>query len=161
MPDQGLILLFLFFAAIGYIRWKLAKEAEKNKTQGRPRRTFTPAPVPAAFPEAAPATRPLREAEAPDKAGQGGALPGPGSLAPPSREQAAPERTHFDDMGGFTDNASWREQADKERESALLVSRNARRAAVIPNLSRESLVQAVVTREILTRPARGRRRRAF
>jgi len=64
-------------------------------------------------------------------------------------------------MGGFTDNASWREQADKERESALLVSRNARRAAVIPNLSRESLVQAVVTREILTRPARGRRRRAF
>ena len=161
MPDGGLVLLFLFFAVVGYIRRKLSREAEKQSGRQAPRRTYTPAPSPAAFPEATPGAAPAKEPAAQPKAQPSLASPVPDRPETPFRESLEPPKTHFDDMGGFSDNASWREQADKEQEDALQKAGSARRVSVIPNLSRASLVQAVVAREILTRPARGRRRRAF
>ena len=144
MPQYEYMLIFLVVVvaiALRRVFVAIAREARRSQETGQAyRRVHTPAPVPTPFQEAAPYQH---------------------QPAEPARGPAPSEHMRSNTQAGQTKIT--REELEQERDKRAAERRivhtkaAAPRPQVMPQLSGASLVQAVITKEILTRPPSARR----
>jgi hypothetical protein len=148
MPEFSPFLLLILFFGVSWVlrRIKLIKTMTESQTR---RAAQSPVPPPASFMEAAPVTprQPVQTSRA-----QGTQVSKPGGLL-----SKAPEFEARSYQEGLRVEPVWGEAMDEKYQPAKAAAPRKPRSPIIPQFTGSSVVQAIVTKEILTRPRSAKR----
>lgn len=148
MPEFSPFLLLILFFGVSWVVRRIKLIKTMTETQAR-RAANPPVPQPASFMEAAPVT--------PRQPAQTSRVQSAQAIKPGGLHERPPEFEARSFQEGLRVDPVWGEATEEKYQPAKAAAPRKPRSPIIPQFTGSSVVQAIVTKEILTRPRSAKR----